>query len=169
MLRTYGGLKSLVALEGYLGPTLTTGSVRLYLDLDFRTYVEIPEDQIIYPDPSNAEQSAALTKDVNPTKIFIPASTKIEVVEVQSASIEASFLQGHVTSTHPVGMCGTPPAHHTTRTTCSRTPRPSCPCFDGCGEKPHETGCGATHPGGPPQPQEGCMKDKPQTPLHGHP
>jgi hypothetical protein len=160
MLATYGALKSLVALEGYIGPTQTPGAVRLYLDLDFRSYVEIPADQILFPDPGNADQNTTLTKDVDPTKIFVPASTKIEVIQVQSASVEASFLQGNITSSYPLGSCRPAPSDKSTRpTTCRAKNTTMHDEREGMQYAPH--GVTSIH--------DEYTRDKPKTSMHESP
>ena len=87
-----------VALDGYVGPSPKEGYVRLYFQLDFRAYVEIPEGSIIHHAPSDPSNEAG------PTKVFVTGSTKLELVHV----LEAAFLQGSIASTHPVADPSSP-------------------------------------------------------------
>jgi hypothetical protein len=91
----FDDLKDLVFLEGYLGPSKQEGYVRLYPSLDFRTYFEIPADALV---PVKTAESASETE---PLTYVVDKETKLECV----VCIEASFLQGEVTSCFPVGHC----------------------------------------------------------------
>jgi hypothetical protein len=83
-----------VELRGYFGPSPKPGFVRLYFQLDFRSYVEIPEGSII--DHAPVDPSV----ETGPTRVFVAGSTQLELVRV----LEASFLQGSIASAHPVGQ-----------------------------------------------------------------
>jgi hypothetical protein len=90
-----GDLPNTAVLVGYLGPSQREGFLRLYLDLDFRAYFEIPkEGVIIYAEPVDPSSEA------KPTRIVIDASRKIEFVQI----VETAFLQGGIVSAFPVGM-----------------------------------------------------------------
>jgi hypothetical protein len=75
-----------VTLEGYLGPSSREGYVRVYLDLTFKAYFEIPKNGIVHadkPDPSNESK---------PTTIVIDPATKLDLVH----SLDASYLKGKI-------------------------------------------------------------------------
>jgi hypothetical protein len=138
----------IVLLTGYLGAAGKGKDAyyRIYLDSDFRTYYELLRSDVLHAeeaDPSQAE---------NPTKIFIKATAKFTLVQV----VEASFLQGDITSTYPVGgpcfLCFPPTAYfgghcsgqpHTGFACPGGHPHTGRPCPSG---QPHTHRCPASHP-----------------------
>jgi hypothetical protein len=77
-----------VVLLGFLGASSKNGFVRIYPDLDFRTYYELPATAVLFakqPDPSHEEE---------PTTIIIDATANVSSVRV----VEASFLAGTIAS-----------------------------------------------------------------------
>ena len=82
--------RDLVALIGYFGPSKKTDYIRLYPDLSFRSYYDIPTNGIIYTEPTDA-------KDENsPTRVLVLAATNLEMVQTTHQCIEASYLQGAI-------------------------------------------------------------------------
>jgi hypothetical protein len=75
-----------VTLEGYLGPSSREGYVRVYLDLTFKAYLEIPKNGIIHADKADPSNES------KPTTIVIDPTTKLDLVH----SLEASFLKGKI-------------------------------------------------------------------------
>jgi hypothetical protein len=82
-----------VVLVGYLGHSKTPDLIRLYPDLDFQTYIEIPKSAII-----NHSQVQS-PSDVEPTKLVVDAKAPLEFVQCRDASV----LQGAIASRFPVG------------------------------------------------------------------
>jgi hypothetical protein len=75
-----------VKLEGYLGPSSRDGYVRVYLDLTFKAYFEIPKNGIIHADRADP------TNESKPTTILIDSATKLDLIH----SLEASYLKGKI-------------------------------------------------------------------------
>ncbi|MFI5459404.1 MAG: hypothetical protein ACHRXM_28605 [Isosphaerales bacterium] len=82
-----------VVLEGYLGPSKREGSVRLYLDLAFRSCFEIPRSGIIHAEPADPSNES------KPTKLVVDPSTKLDLIY----TLEASYLKGTIASAHSDG------------------------------------------------------------------
>jgi len=75
-----------VTLEGFLGPSSREGYVRVYLDLSFKAYFEIPKSGILHADKADPANES------KPTAIAIDPATKLDLVH----SIEASYLKGKI-------------------------------------------------------------------------
>jgi len=56
-----------IVLNGYLGASQTETFVRLYLELDFRAFIDIPRMDIVYAEPSDPSNLA------KPSKIVVHA------------------------------------------------------------------------------------------------
>ncbi len=117
-----------VILVGYLGAAGKDkpDSCRLYIDLYFRTYYELLIADVLY-----AEEPDAADPD-KPSKIFVDASAKLTLVQ----ALDASFLQGIITSTYPIGLPGLP-----------GSPTPGgigSSCVPGV--NPNTVGCSPAHP-----------------------
>ena len=79
-----------VALLGYIGPSKEADRIRLYADLSFRRYCDIPTSGIVHTEPTD-------TRDENsPTVVFVRATTVLDVVETTCQCVEASYLQGPI-------------------------------------------------------------------------
>ena len=85
-------LTDLVALVGYLGPSKRADYVRLYVDLTFRNYYEIPKAGIVSTSPTDAGD------ENSPTTVHVAGGTQVDMVSVTSQSTEARFLQGSISS-----------------------------------------------------------------------
>lgn len=79
-------------LVGYIGPSKGTDYVRLYVDLTFRNYYEIPAEGIVSTAPKDASD------ENSPTTVHVAGDTRLEKVSVTSQSVEARFLQGSISS-----------------------------------------------------------------------
>lgn len=79
---------SLVTLVGYLGPSRRPDSVRLYADLTFRTYYEVPR--------SGIKSSEAGPDENSPTRLAVYSDTKIDIVQTSRQSVEAGYLSGAI-------------------------------------------------------------------------
>ena len=79
-----------VALVGYFGPSKRADHVRLYLTLDFTSYLELPttDNLIVSTEPVNADDANS------PTRVIVKSEMKLEVVRIEST--EASYLQGAI-------------------------------------------------------------------------
>lgn len=65
---------------------------RIYLDLDFRTYIEIKKDDVLHA------QAADLSDEEKPTEIFIKATATLTLCQ----TIEAPYLKGAIASSYPL-------------------------------------------------------------------
>lgn len=83
-----------VALLGYFGPSKKADHVRLYADLSFRRYFDIPTSGIVRTEPIVSED------ENSPTAVFVLPATRLEVVETACQCMEASYLQGSIAATH---------------------------------------------------------------------
>ncbi len=81
-----------VALVGYLGPSNKTDYVRLYVDLSFRNYYEIPAGAVVSTTPADASD------ENSPTTVHVSGDARLEKVSVTSQSVEARFLQGSISA-----------------------------------------------------------------------
>jgi hypothetical protein len=109
-------LTELVALVGYLGPSKRAGCVRLYADLSFRNYYEIPTEGVLSTTPADAED------ENSPTTVHVAGDTQVEKVSITSQSTEARFLQGSIASDY-LGTAGVGAGAG-----CSWPPSPTCWC-----------------------------------------
>jgi hypothetical protein len=75
-----------VILEGYIGTTQKQGYTRLYLDLEFQSYLEIPPGAIILVEPVDQAQISSKTI------VVVKADAKLEIVQIA----RASFLKGNI-------------------------------------------------------------------------
>jgi hypothetical protein len=87
-----GSPPTLAQLTGYIGPSQKPDSVRLYTGLDFNSYYEIPKSAIVHTEQTDAED------ENSPTGVYVKADAAIDVVQTTTQSVEASFLQGAITS-----------------------------------------------------------------------
>jgi hypothetical protein len=83
-----------VSLVGYIGNSKRPDYTRLYLDLSFHNYYEIPTSGItattaVNPDDENS-----------PTHLQVLSDTKLDVITIHMTSIEAKFLSGPISSGH---------------------------------------------------------------------
>ena len=76
---------------GFLGAADDKGLVRIYLDLSFRAYLELPVDQILYVEQFNPAD------ETQPTRIVIATDAAVKVVQ----TLESSFIQGSIVTAHP--------------------------------------------------------------------
>lgn len=103
---TGDSLPEVVKLEGYLGPSDKKDHVRLYFDLDFTSYVDVPKDAVLYREPDDPKD------ETRPTIILVSASAKLSYVAAQKfENVEASFLRGGIACCCPIQIpvC----CHHT--------------------------------------------------------
>src|SRR5207244_1443408 len=84
--------RNLISLVGYLGPSKNPDDIRLYLDLTFNHYYELPSASIVATAPTNADDPNS------PTSVYVEASTQLNVVSTASQSVAAGFLKGAITS-----------------------------------------------------------------------
>jgi hypothetical protein len=145
-----------VTLTGYVGLSSKDGFVRIYPELDFGRYYELPADEVLYVQPSDSSHPEIAAK------IFVNSSAKIELVQ----TVEASFLEGAIASAYPI-WCATDPCSLPV-TTCYKCPVPEgSPHTVGCQVSPdgttHTVGCpvspdGTTHTVGCAQPDGGSSR-----------
>jgi hypothetical protein len=89
-----GHPRETLLLVGYLAVPHASGPVRIYPDLTFEAYFEIPPDKVLYV------QEADPSDETKPTKIVVDAKEPLRLVH----AVEASFLRGSITATHPLGV-----------------------------------------------------------------
>ena len=77
-----------VVLTGYLGPSKVGDNVRLYADLTFRTYYEIPRAAV--------RRTVAGADEDDPTQVWVDSSARVEVVQTTRQSVEAGYLGGAI-------------------------------------------------------------------------
>lgn len=77
-------------LDGFIGPTKKSDRMRLYLNLSFDTFVDIPVSGIMSTLPIDASD------ENSPTRVWIRAETRLDVVQSMSRTIEASYLRGGI-------------------------------------------------------------------------
>ncbi len=83
----------LITLAGYIGKSEKEGYYRLYLDLSFGSYFEVPCREVRHSESLKAG-------DVNsPTLLYLSATTKVELVQITSSSA-ADFFQGTIALTY---------------------------------------------------------------------
>jgi hypothetical protein len=95
LMDEHGKIPDCVALAGYLGPSDRPEYVRLYLDLTFKHYYEIPKkDAVLYREPYDKSEEA------RPTRIIVRAGAELKLVQVQTSEQTgaASFLHGTIRS-----------------------------------------------------------------------
>lgn len=93
-------IPDIVALTGYIGSSRKDGRVRLYSDLTFRNYYEIPTSGIIGTAPTDAAD------ENSPTGVHVSADTRLEAVSISSRSIEAGYLKGSISICYLGGRPG---------------------------------------------------------------
>lgn len=81
-----------VSLVGYIGPSRRDGYIRLYQDLSFRNYYEIPGESVVGTSPVNPDD------ENSPTQVRVEPDARVEVVTVSVQSVEARYLSGSISS-----------------------------------------------------------------------
>jgi hypothetical protein len=84
----------LVRLVGYPGPSPVNGMTRLWLSLDFRECVDIPDGAV-----AHFEEGA----ENGPSTLFVVRGTKLEHTVVSSSAVQADFLSGEITARNLAG------------------------------------------------------------------
>src|SRR4051812_6992597 len=88
-------------VTGILGDSPDDEHARLFLDLRFSTYYDIPRDAIVQREQLPAERSPL---GVDSSLLLVRKNTQLEVHRVASRSIEHEFLAGDFTASgtfHP--------------------------------------------------------------------
>jgi hypothetical protein len=106
------------ALVGYIGPSRREGSIRLYQDLTFRNYFEIPVDAVLSTAPVNPDD------ENSPTLVRVDPEAKVEVVSISVQSVEARYLSGAIAGGFYAATAG--PAAPAVLCTNITTHMPSC-------------------------------------------
>ena len=93
-------------LFGYPGPSTEPDAVRLWLDLDLSSYVDVPEKSILF--------SKTLPEDFG-TVLWVAAGAELKYSSLTSHCVQAEFLSGALTTAHlrsaAVPTPGPPGAH----------------------------------------------------------
>jgi hypothetical protein len=79
-------------VSGYLKVSKDKATAQVFLDLTLRTYYYVDRTQVLYvgdPDPSDATKA---------TPILLDTSVPLTLVQ----TTDASYLRGHIASSHPV-------------------------------------------------------------------
>ena len=99
----------LVMLVGFIGPSKKPDGIRLYLNLSFNTFIDIPVAGIV------STQSVDSEDENSPTRVWVRGDARLDVVQTVSQTIEASYLRGwiarnYLRSTMPFrGFMAAPP------------------------------------------------------------
>jgi hypothetical protein len=88
LLADRGNPVEAVVLLGYIGNSSKEGYTRLYLDLQFKNYYEIPSAAIILSEP--VDQSRRSSKTI----FVVKADASLEIVQIA----QASFIKGNIIS-----------------------------------------------------------------------
>jgi hypothetical protein len=81
---TDGSVPQTITLRGYVGPSNTSGSTRIYTDLSFSTYYEVSSDAIV--------SRLKGDKAEDPSIVLIATDARVQRVTVTTATIEASSI-----------------------------------------------------------------------------
>jgi hypothetical protein len=81
-----------LVLVGYIN-SATKETVTVYPELDLRSYLEIPTDEIAWAEKAIPGQVSS------PTKLVINAAAKVNRVTTKARHVEAGFLSGMIAST----------------------------------------------------------------------
>ena len=95
------GYGNATLLVGYIGKTDKDNSVRLYFNLNFDEFVDIPRDSILH--------AANASEDVLPfggTYLWVKKDEHITHIRIESTKQQAKFLQGSISK----GLVGPSPA-----------------------------------------------------------
>jgi hypothetical protein len=116
---------------GFPGSSPTSGSTRLWLDVDLTSYADIPDEAILY---------SRVLPDDEGTLLWVRADAPITYESVSSHQAQAEFLTGAITATHLGAAAGAETAYP--MQTFIGCPRPTLypPCgytiFPGCPPPP---------------------------------
>lgn len=80
-----------VSLVGYVGKSKEPNSIRLYINTDFDTYIDVPKDKILYT--RNVSENII---ELGGTRIWIPKDLHVKLVRTNVKSIQAKFLKGDI-------------------------------------------------------------------------
>jgi hypothetical protein len=92
ILNDSGEPREAVVVVGFLGAPDQNGLVRIYLDLSFQAYLEMPEGSVLYVEPFDPSD------ETQPTKIVVDLDGPLKLVQ----AVEASFLKGSIVSAHSI-------------------------------------------------------------------
>jgi hypothetical protein len=80
-------------LTGFLGESSLDGHRRLYLDATLKSYVDIPEEDIVHRTQTGAEESP-----LGPSStLWVRRGAQLQQTVVSSRQVQADFLQGDIT------------------------------------------------------------------------
>jgi hypothetical protein len=116
-------------LFGYPGPAAEKGAIRLWLDSDLTTYVDVPDEAILH--------SQTLPDDQG-TWLWVDPGATLTVSSTQSHEVQAEFLGGSIAERNlaaagPVGGGGGG-GLNTTAATCRESLSTGCTVLDNCVE-----------------------------------
>ena len=83
-----------VSLAGYVGPSRTSGNIRLYTDLSFNTYYELATTAVVSRSRVNKSD------DDSPSVLRIRGDSRLQLVNVSSRTVEAGALDGTICREH---------------------------------------------------------------------
>ncbi|MFL6257801.1 MAG: hypothetical protein ACJ74T_22570 [Pyrinomonadaceae bacterium] len=111
-----------VLLVGYIGPSKRNDYIRLYQDLTFRNYYEIPKLGVVSTAPLNPDD------ENSPTGVQVIADTKLDVITISVQSVEARLLSGTISSGYLGGAAAQSAAAAQAQPLCTNitTYMPSC-------------------------------------------
>lgn len=94
------------AIAGILGEGSQTGSIRLYLDLDFTRSYEIPREAVVRRVQVPADQSPF---GVESSIVWVRPGTELTIRRVESRRLEEEFLAGDFTAAGGFASVTSPP------------------------------------------------------------
>ena len=83
-----------VALTGYVAESPEPDHIRLYFDLDLKSYCDIPVGEVVHRERFSRADAP------NASRVFVRPDYKVKVVH--AVEVEASFLQGGIAAAHPI-------------------------------------------------------------------
>ena len=86
-----------ILLQGYVGKSDSPDLVRLYLDLNFDNYVDIPKNEILHS--ADAPEGVL---EFGGTYIWVSKDTEISYVQVRTTKKQAKFLEVDILLQKPV-------------------------------------------------------------------
>lgn len=116
-------------LFGYPGPAAEKGTIRLWLDSDLTSYVDVPDEAILHSQTLPDDQGTWLW--VDPTATLTVSSTQSH--EVQAEFLGGSIADRNLAAAAPVGVGGGG-GLNTTPTICQESLSTGCTVLDNCAE-----------------------------------
>lgn len=95
LVRTPNNVPNSKLLTGYMGKSDKEDNIRLYLNLEFNSYVDIPQKKILLHKDVPEE-----TIPLGAVYVWIPKDLDLEFVNVNVTKIQAEFLDGPISKSY---------------------------------------------------------------------